>query len=109
MVMDGASRSTFNPVMGPAAAQLPARSQTVTELVAAEAVSMPAGTAVVRVNAAWLGSARPEVASTTLHATVTSAALHAALGAAQAIAGAVWSTWTMRRCGALEVPAVSVA
>jgi len=87
IVIEGASRSTFNPVIGPAVAQLPATSQTVTELVAADAVSVPAGTEVTRVSCAWLGLARPEAASAALQAMVTSVALQAALGEAQAIAG----------------------
>ncbi len=44
-----------------------------------------------------------------MQATVTSVALQALLGIAQAIAGAVRSTWTVTLCGLLVLPAVSVA
>ena len=95
--------------MGPAVAQLPAASQTVAELVAAAAVSVPAGTDVVRLSCAWAGVARPDRVSLAVQATVTSLELQALLGAAQATAGAVRSTWTERFWVGLVAPALSVA
>src|SRR4030081_2641272 len=91
-MIEGARRSTFTPVMGPAVAQLPAASQTLFEPVEAEAVSVPAATAVVSENCAWLGSARPDTPSVAVQARVTSAELQAAGAAAQLIAGALRST-----------------
>src|ERR1700704_4482467 len=92
MMIEGASRSTFAPLTGPAVAQLAAASQTVFELVEAEAVSVPAATEVVSENCARLGSARPDTPSVAEQAMVTSPALQAAGAVAQVIAGALRST-----------------
>src|ERR1700682_4448074 len=95
--------------MGPAVAQLPATSQTVTELVAAAAVSVPAGTEVARLSCVWGGVASPGKLLLAGRAAVTSVALQVALGVAQTMAGPVRSTWTVMFCDGLVAPPLSVA
>ena len=60
MLMPGAFLSTLLPEIGPAIAQLPARSQTVRLFVRALAVSVPGETFVIRLKDASLAAARPE-------------------------------------------------
>ena len=84
--------STLLPVIGPAVAQLPARSQIAREPVDEFAVSVPAATVVESEKFASPLLASPETPSFDVHERLTSPACHAPSAAAQLEVGAVWSS-----------------
>src|SRR5688572_33265377 len=114
-MLDGASLSTLMPPIGPATAQLPARSQTSRLSVAASAVSTSVGTAVVRVKvsvAAPSGANPPS--SVAVQSIWTSVACQSPSGWPQAIVGGVVSDATTNptvttKAPAAWLPASSVA
>src|SRR5258707_779323 len=73
MLMLGGFLSTMLPLIGPAAAQFPATSQTECVPVAALEVSVPAGTLAVSEKLASAGFTRPEPASLAEQGMLTSA------------------------------------
>ena len=84
----GALRSTLFPSIGPAVAQLSARSQTCRDPVAALPSSVPGGTEVESENAASAGSARPDPVSSAVQAIETLLACQSPSTAPQATTGA---------------------
>src|SRR6185295_9826175 len=89
--MAGDFRSTLLPAIGPAVAQLPARSQISRVPVPASGVSAPAATEVVRTKDASAGLASPLPASPAVQAIDTLPGCHAPSGAAHVMAGAIES------------------
>src|SRR5436190_5686731 len=108
-VMSGAFLSTLFPPTGPAAAQLPAPSQTVRLPVGALASSVPAATLVESVKFASAAFDKPDPPSLLEQASETSAACHEPSGDAQLMAGIVLSILTVSVCAASRLSALSVA
>src|SRR5882762_1570033 len=82
MLMAGGFRSIIFPLIGPAATQLPARSQRVCELVEAFAISVPGGTVVISVKIGGELMLRPERLSWSMQLKAWLAACQAPLAVA---------------------------
>src|SRR5690242_17840144 len=109
MEIAGPRLSTMLPKIGPAVAQLPARSQTERLLVAALAVSEPAGTLVMSVKEASAALAKPVPLSRAVQASETSVECHRPSGAAQEICGGA-ASWTVTvKLALLVLPLASEA